>query len=288
MACSRGAGDDLLDKLAIKWSVNLFRIPRTGVRVGDVFVVQKRFLDQWDRLENLYQPKLELPQPDPQAVGEMDEIQSHSYGADAGFDALQGFLMALGVPALPLRATIDAARRSTASLSFSVGGVTRCALLPGQIKREMEQRASSAHWGSIEPKRRYVVAHAVWKATSLQVRLTGSAETVGGLSAGLIKVASATAGLSATGDGSGTISYDRLEPITFGVQVTGVRFDTGSPQLEGAPESVRWRVRRDGQEEVQEEVTASDDTSGVLIGARGGSPFVTLRSRRLADDQPRR
>lgn len=273
MACNRGAGDNLLDELAMKWSVNLFRIPRTGVRVGDVFVVQKRFLHQWDHLEDLYRPKLELPQPDCQAVGEMDEILSRSYGADAGFDALQGFLMALGVPALPLRATIDAARRSTASLSFNVGGVTRVALLPGQIKREMEQRAPGARWGPIEPKRRYVVAHAVWEATSLQVRLMGSAEMVGDLSAGLIEVASATAGLSAAHDGSGTINYDRREPIAFGIQVTGVRFDIGSPQLEGAPESARKQVRRDGQEEV----AISDATSGVLIGARGGSPFVTLR-----------
>ncbi len=273
MACNRGAGDDLLDKLAIKWSVNLFRIPRTGVRVGDVFVVQKRFLDQWDHLEDLYRPKLELPEPDRQAVGEMDEIQSRSYAADAGFDALQGFLMALGVPALPLRATIDAARRSTVSLSFSVGGVTRFALLPGQIKREMEQRAPGAHWGSIEPKLRYFVAHAVWEATSLQVRLTGSAETVGDLSAGLIKVASATAGLSTARGASGIISYDRREPIAFGIQVTGVRFDAGSPQLEGAQESALRQVRRAGQEAV----TASNDTTGVLIGARGGSPFVTLR-----------
>jgi hypothetical protein len=273
MACSRGAGDKLLDKLAIEWSVNLFRIPRAGVRVGDVFVVQKRFLDQWDHLEDLYQPKLELPQPDRQAVGEMDQIQSRSYAADAGFDALQGFLVALGVPALPLRATINAARKSTVSVSFGVRGVTRFALLPGQIKREMEQRAPGARWGSIEPKRRYVVAHAVWKATSVQVKLTGSTETVGDLSAGLIKVASAAAGVSTATDTSGTISYDRREPIAFGIQVTGVRFDTGSPQLEGAPEPSRLQVRRDGQEAV----AASNETSGVLIGARGGSPFVTLR-----------
>ena len=93
MICRRGTGDTLLDKLAIKWSVNLLRIPREGVNVGDVFVVQQRILHQWDRLVDLYQPKLELPIPDRQLVGDMDQVESQSYEADAGFEALQGFLL---------------------------------------------------------------------------------------------------------------------------------------------------------------------------------------------------
>lgn len=274
MTCRRGGGDKLLDELAIKWSVNLFRVPRTGVRVGDVFVVQKKFLHQWDHLEDLYRPNLDLPEPDRQTVGEMDEIESRSYTAAAGFNALQGFLVALGVPALPLQAAIEAARKAAVSLSFSVGGVTRCALLPGQVKREMKQRAPSANWGSIDQKYQYLVAHAVWEATSLQVKLTGSAGTVGDLAVGLTKVAKASVDLRKASCTAHTISYDRREPIAFGIQVTGVQFDAGIPQLEGAPEPALWQVRRNGGGET---VEAPDETSGVLIGAQGGSPFVTLR-----------
>jgi hypothetical protein len=279
MVCRRGAGDKLLDSLAVKWSVNLFRIPRGGVRVGDVFVVQKRVLDQWDRLANLYQPKLELPEPDNQPVGDMEQVESQSYTADAGFEALQGFLQGLGVPVLPLRATIKAARKTTVSLSFSIGSVTRTGLLPGEIKREMERRAKGSRWGEVDPKRRYMVAHAVWKAASLQIKLEGGLQVVSELSARLTGVANGSGKLKATHDSSGNIKYDRDDPIAFGIQVTGVRFEGEVPLLKGAPELSPMQVRRatgQGDAPVQEH-EADEMEYGLLIGAKDGSPFVTLR-----------
>ena len=284
MVCRRGGGDELLDKLAVKWSVNLFRIPRGGIQVGDIFVVQRRFLDQWDRLANLYQPKLALPEPDRQPVGDLDEVESQSYAADGGFEALQGFLQGLGVPALPLRATVKAARQTKVSLSFSVGNVTRAALLPGEIKREMERRAKGSRWGAADPKRRYVVAHAVWKATSLQIKLEGGRQVVSELSARLTGVAGASGKLNATHDSRGTIKYHRDDPIAFGIQVTGVQFEGGVPLLQGAPDLSPWEVRRNnGQEGASaEERTKDEQEYGVLIGAKDGSPFVTLRQGRTS------
>lgn len=279
MVCSRGGGDELLDKLAVKWSVNLFRIPRGGIQVGDIFVVQKRILNQWDRLANVYQPKLVLPEPDIQSVGDMDEVESQSYSADAGLEALQGFLQGLGVPALPLRATIKAARHTEVSLSFSVSNVTRTALLPGEIKREMQRRARGSRWVADNPKRRYVVAHAVWKATSLQIKLTGGRQIVSELSARLTGVAGAVGKLNATDDSRGTIKYDREDPIAFGIQVTGVQFENGVPLLKGAPDLTPWQVRHaTGQEIASPEERRTDEHEyGLLIGAKDGSPFVTLR-----------
>lgn len=274
VVCRRGAGDQLLDRLAIKWSVNLLRIPRDGVRVGDVFVVQKRTLNQWDRLEDLYRPKLELPVPDRQLVGDMAQIESQSYEANAGFEALQGFLQGLGVPALPLHAAVKAARKTTVSLSFSVSNVSRVALLPGEIKREMERRARGSRWGSVEMKRQYVVAHAVWEATSLQIKLDGSSKTVGELSASLTNVAHACGGLKATHDSSGTIKYHRHEPIVFGVQVTSVQFDTGIPGLKGVPDLTPMQVRHGGDRGGS---STEELGTGVLIGTENGSPFVTIR-----------
>jgi hypothetical protein len=274
MVCRRGDGDDLLDKLAVKWSVNLFRIPRGGIEVGDVFVANKRTLDQWDRLRDLYRPKLELPTPKPQPVPDMARVESKSYNANAGFEALEGFLQGLGVPVVPLRAAIKAAREATVSLSFSVGNVHRTGLLPGAIDREMNRRAKSAHWESVDMTRHHYVAHAVWDAKSLQVKVEGEAKTVSELSASLTKVAKATAGLTTKRDSSGLITYDRDEPIVFGLQVTGVRFDDGIPRLDGAvdpgPMPVRGGNDHDG-------LAAEDVTSGTLIGARNGNPFIDLR-----------
>jgi hypothetical protein len=276
VTCRRGGEDKLLNTLAVKWSVNLLRIPREGVQVGDVFVAQKRILSQWDRLSNLYQPKLVLPEPDEQSVGDMDKVESQRYAADAGFEALQGFLQGLGVPPLPLRATVDAARHTTASLSFTVGGVTRTALLPGEIKREMERRARGAHWGTVDPKRRYLVAHAVWEATSLQIKLQGGREVVSELSGRLTGVAGATGKLKAAHDSSGTIKYHRDDPVAFGIQVTGVHFTDGVPLLEGAPDLSPRQIRGDGGQGPLD-AEADREDYGVLIGAKGGSPFVTLR-----------
>jgi len=279
MACRRGAGDELLDNLAVKWSVNLFRIPRGGIQVGDVFVVQKRTLNEWDRLPNHYQPKLELPEPESRPVGDMEQVESQSYAADAGFEALQGFLQGLGVPALPLRATIKAARKSTVALSFSVGGVTRIALLPGVIKREMERRVKGARWGIVDPKIRYVVVHAVWQATSLQIKLKGGHQVVSELSARLTGVAGGSGKLKATHHTSGTIKYHRHDPIAFGVQVAGVHFEGGVPLLKGAPDMSTMQVRRSAGPvgTPADELAADERAYGLLIGAQDGSPFVTLR-----------
>jgi hypothetical protein len=208
----------------------------------------------------------------------MDKDESQRYAADAGFEALQGFLQGLGAPPLPLRATINAARHTAASLSFSVGGVTRTALLPGEIKREMERRAKGSRWGTVDPKRRYMVAHAVWTATSLQIKLKGGSQVVGELSARLTGVAGASGKLNATHDSSGTIKYHRDDPVAFGIQVTGVQFQDGVPLLKGAPDLSPMQVRHDdGQESAPTEEQEADQQYGLLIGAKDGSPFVTLR-----------
>ena len=274
MVCRRGDGDELLDKLAVKWSVNLFRVPRGGIEVGDVFVANKRTLEQWDRLRDLYRPELELPRPKPRPAPDMARVESKSYNANAGFEALEGFLQGLGVPAVPLRAAIKAARTATVSLSFSVGNVRRTGLLPGEINREMNRRAKGAHWESVDMTRRHYVAHAVWDAKSLQVKVEGEAKTVSELSASLTKVAKATAGLTTKRDSSGLINYDRDQPIVFGLQVTAVRFDDGVPRLDGAVDPGPMQVRR-GNGQVA--LPAEDPTSGTLIGARNGNPFVQLR-----------
>ena len=276
MVCRRGDGDELLDKLAVKWSVNLFRIPRGGVEVGDLFVAEKRTLEQWDRLRDLYRPKLELPTPRPLPVPDMARVESKSYDASAGFEALEGFLLGLGVPAVPLRAAIKAARTATVSLSFSVGNVRRTGLLPGEINREMDRRAKGAHWESVDMTRRHYVAHAVWDAKSLQIKVEGEAKTVSELSASLTGVAKATVGLTTKRDSSGLIKYDRDQPIVFGLQVTAVRFDDGVPGLVGAVDPGPMQVRR-GNGQVA--LAAEDPTSGTLIGARNGNPFVQLRAR---------
>jgi hypothetical protein len=274
MVCRRGDGDDLLDKLAVNWSVNLFRVPRGGIEVGDVFVANNRILNQWDRLRHLYRPELELPIPRPQPVPDMAQVESKSYNANAGFEALEGFLQGLGVPAVPLRAAIKAAREATVSLSFSVGNVRRTGLLPGEINREMNRRAKSAHWESVDMTRQHYVAHAVWDAKSLQVKVEGEAKTVSELSASLTKVAKATAGLTTKRNSSGLINYNRDEPIVFGLQVTAVRFDEGNPKLDGAVDPGPIPVRG-GNGQIA--LAAEDVTSGTLIGTQGESPFIDLR-----------
>jgi hypothetical protein len=277
MVCHRGGEDKLLNALAVKWSVNLLRIPREGIEVGDVFVAQKRVLSQWNRLLNLYKPTLVLPQPQKQLVVDLDKTESQRYGAAAGFEALQGFLLALGLPPLPLRAAIKAARQTEVSLSFKVGGITRAALLPGEIKREMEQRKKGARWGTVDLKRKYLVAHAVWSATSLQIKLGGGSKAVSELSAKLEGVAGASAKMDATHDSSGTIKYDRRDnPIAFGVQVTPVYFEDGFPLLKDAPDLTPWQTLQAGPMTVRTGGEAYEQY-GMLIGAKDGSPFVTLR-----------
>ena len=236
-------------------------------------MVNKRILDQWDRLRDLYRPKLELPTPRPQPVPDMARVESKSYNANAGFEALEGFLQGLGVPAVPLGAAIKAAREATVSLSFSVANVRRTGLLPGEINREMNRRAKGAHWESVDMRRRHYVAHAVWDAKSLKVKIEGETKTVGELSASLTRVAKATVGLTTKSDSSGLISYDRDQSIVFGLQVTAVRFDDGVPGLDGAVDPGPKQTRGSGQVAL----AAEDVTSGTLIGVRNGNPFVHLR-----------
>lgn len=275
MVCRRGDGDELLDTIAVKWSVNLLRIPRAGVEVGDLFMVKRRALEQWDCLRDLYRPKLELPTPRPLPATALDRVESRSYSAKVGFEALEGFLQGLGVPAVPLRAAIKASRAASVSLSFKVGEVRRTGLLPGLINREMIRRAKGAHWESVDMTSPHYVAHAVWDAQSIEIKMEGEAETVSELSASLTKVAKGTAGITAKRNSSGLIKYERDEPIVFGLQVTAVRLDDGIPVLDEAADPGPQQVRGGGQATPE----AEDATSGTLIGARNGSPFVLLRTK---------
>ena len=124
----------------------------------------------------------------------------------------------------------------------------------------------------------------MWKATSLQIKLEGGRKVVSELSARLTGAAGASGKLNATHDSSGTIKYDRDDPIAFGIQVTGVQFEGGVPLLKGAPDLSPMQVRRGtGQEgaPADEQETDEQETDeqeyGLLIGAKDGSPFVTLR-----------
>jgi hypothetical protein len=119
----------------------------------------------------------------------------------------------------------------------------------------------------------------VWKATSLQIKLEGGRQVVSELSARLTGVAGAFGKLNATHDSCGTIKYDRDDPIAFGIQVTGVQFEGGVPLLKGAPDLSPWQVRRDiGLEGASaEEERMGVREYGLIIGAKDGSPFVTLR-----------
>jgi hypothetical protein len=279
MACRRGSGDDLLDALSVKWSVNLFRVPRTGIEVGDLFVVQKRYLDPWDRLTALYQPPLELPRSKPQEMGDMDGAESNIYAANVGFDALEGFLLGLGVPAVPLKASIGAARDSDATISFRVASVRSRSLLPGEIKREMDVRWRTFRLGSLDAQRKYVVAHAVWEAKTLQINLDGRKETVGRLSASLTKLASGTTGVHAEKISAGQIRYARDKFVTFGIQVTRLSLVGEKLTLEGVPDLSPMRVRLGGVNSPADKsaLEKPDPGRSVLIGRSSGSPFVDFK-----------
>jgi hypothetical protein len=149
---------------------------------------------------------------------------------------------------VPLRAAIKASRAASVSLSFKVGEVRRTGLLPGLINREMIRRAKGAHWESVDMTRPHYVAHAVWDAKSLEIKVEGEAKTVSELSASLTKVAKGTA----------------------------VRLDDGVPVLDEAADPGPMQVRHGGGQAAPE---AEDATSGTLIGARNGSPFVLLRTK---------
>jgi hypothetical protein len=183
---------------------------------------------------------------------------------------------AAAVPAVPLRAAIKASRAASVSLSFKVGEVRRTGLLPGLTNREMIRRAKGAHWESVDMTRPHYVAHAVWDAKSLEIKVEGEAKTVSELSASLTKVAKGTADITAKRNSSGLIKYERDEPIVFGLQVTAVRLDDGVPGLDEAADPGPMQVRHGGGQAAPE---AEDATSGTLIGARNGSPFVLLRTK---------
>jgi hypothetical protein len=278
MVCRRDNGDKLLCALALKWSVNLFRVPRPGIDVADVFVLNKRDLDQWKSLADLYGEDFQLPNPKSGIVGEMQGVESKSYGARAGFEALEGLLAGLGVP-VPMRAGLKAARNSDAELSFRVGQVKRTGLLPGTIRDEMEAQQRSYKRGGLDPGRRYVVAHAVWEAKELVVKLAGNKRTTADLTARLVALADGLVGTTAERDSSGWIRYRKRNYIAFGIQVTAVRFDDGGGlHLEGAPDPTPRLVRLAPEvAKASADEDRREERSGLLIGLDSGSPFVTVR-----------
>jgi hypothetical protein len=138
----------------------------------------------------------------------------------------------------------------------------------------MEHRKKGARWGAVDMRRRYVVAHAVWEATSLQVKIAGRGKMVSELSASLANVARGSVSLKTSQSSVGTIKYEREKPIAFGIQVTGIHFEDRIPRLEGAQE-LRPMLVRSGQQSV--EPSAEDPGSGMLLGSPRGNPFVILR-----------
>lgn len=87
----------------------------------------------------------------------------------------------------------------------SDGAAVTAALTSGTFRRKYARRCALAacqSTGAVDPKRRYMVAHAVWKATSLQIKLAGGRRVVSALSARLTGVAGGSGRLKATHDSS--------------------------------------------------------------------------------------
>jgi len=153
--------------------------------------------------------------------------------------------------------------------------------MPGTIRDEMEAQQSSYKRGGLDPGRRYVVAHAVWDAKELEVKLAGNKRTTADLSARLVALADGLVGTTAERDSSGWIRYRKRNYIAFGIQVTAVRFDGGGGlHLEGAPDPTPRLVRLAPEvAEASADEDRREERSGLLIGLDSGSPFVTVRGR---------
>jgi hypothetical protein len=225
--CHRSDKDPLVRVLTDKYRLNILRVPRAGINVGELLIEDSGNLRCMGSFARFFDPPLELPKSSSQELAPVSGAVSRAISAELAAKPLVAFLTALGLTGITaLSAELNAARKL--NVTFEVSGATLDSIDVVDLGNELGSRQLRRGNALYQPDRQFFVAHAVARATGLVLDFQGEGETGAKLAANVVEVAKGSGKVAVKQTSAAQINVIGSTPLVFGLAV--LRLIEGSNQ----------------------------------------------------------
>lgn len=229
--CRRSEKDPLVRLLTDRYRLNILRVPRAGIDVGDLLVDDSGDLRHMGGFARFFDPPLELPEPFERPLAPVSGKVSRAISGKVAVNPLAAFLTALGVPGITaLSAELHAARKL--DVTFQVSGAKLESIDVVDLGNELAGRELRSNNALYRADRKFFVAHAVARATGLILGFQAEGDTGAKLAADIMQVAKASGAVQVQNKSAAQISVTGSTPLVFGLAVLRLTEDRGQLKLD--------------------------------------------------------
>jgi hypothetical protein len=262
--CKRSDNDPLIRTLTDRYQLNILRLPRRGIDVGEVLIREGRDLLCAGPVSRLFTPPLSLPLVFTAPLPDLDGVTSARRRADVAAAPLTGLLSALGLGASSASASLRRARDVTVAYRL-IGTRYRSTDLLA-LADELVARVPPPDHPLLRHRREFFIAHAVAEATGLTAIFAARTNRAGKLAIELAQAIKADGCVEVTGDHQGRLVVAGSEPVTFGLAVVRLTAHGDGLQIDPAP-----RLHA-----VRKSDATTNNTTPVLFGGSDGDALVEV------------
>lgn len=229
--CRRSEKDPLVRLLTDRYRLNILRVPRAGIDVGDLLVDDSGDLRHLGAFSRFFDPPLELPDPESEPLAPVNGEVSRAISGKVAANPMAAFLTALGLPGITaLSAELHAARKL--DVTFQVSGATLESIDVVDLGNELAGRVLRSDNALYRADRKFFVSHAVARATGLILGFQAKGNTGAELAAGIMQVAKASAAVQVQRESAAQINVTGSTPLVFGLAVMRLTEEPGQLKLD--------------------------------------------------------
>lgn len=233
--CKRSDNDPLVRVLTDRYKLNILRLPRGGIGVGELLIRDKGDLICAGSIAGFFTPELKVPPPAESALPDVDEVTSSRRSVGVAAKPLVGLLTALGAVGLT---SAEASLRDAhdVRVAFKLTGTQYHSTPLKTLGDELSGRVLPTGNALYQPGREFFVAHAAADATGMRVAYSAGSDRTAKLMLDLAATIKAEASVDAARDRSGHFVISGPKRFTFGLAVVrlvmvggSIRFETSGP-----------------------------------------------------------
>lgn len=262
--CRRSDDDPLIRTLTDRYRLNILRLPRRGIDVGEVLIREETDLRCAGPVGRLFTPPLDLPPVATVALPDLDGMTSARRSASTSAAPLTGLLTALGLGASSASASLRAARDVTVAYRLTGARYRSTDLLA--LADELAARVPLLDHPLLRRGQEFFVAHAIAEATGITATFASSTDRAAKLAMELATTIKTDGSIEVTGDHHGRLVVAGSEPVTFGLAVVRLKADADDLRIDPAPRprAVRGIARID------------EDSPSVLLGGPDADALIDV------------
>jgi hypothetical protein len=267
--CHRTDDDPLVRILTERYKLNILRLPRPGIGVGELLIREGKDLKCSGRITKLFDPELEIQEDGPVPLPDLGGVTTAHLSATVAAAPLAGLLAALGAVGV---SSIDARLRRAHDVSV-VFGITGAQYRTTDLVTLGDELASRVvrHGNALyRAGREFYVANAAAQAAGIKIAFSASSERAARLALEIEQLIKAESSMGVARDESGYLVLSRPEPVTFGLAVIQLVPDGSSLRFEATDRlrAVRGKEAKPG--------TTDGEIPNILFGGSSGEVLVEI------------